>query len=432
MSSTRATSVANESIQSAALNLDPADILCDRAKGWKEFVSALKNNYQRKADFEKAELKVLIANQKEWTSPFPLRDVSFAEDSAVVKISSAFQSDTTKKVSQHTAMQESLQKQTVPALDGIVSSLTKKLSALEKDQKINDVGFQDRRAERRKDEEMITKAKDSLAKSLLLARAQTPGKDPWLIKLELEEKLVLATTKHYARNLSLDAAKTDFKLFEANLIRQLKVALIGVSSFSEIMPTRTDLSEEIEPMLEHFDADVEWDAFCVARLNKSSGPEMFESAQYEGSDDPLVRVVHEGFLDRKGKGIIQTFKEYFYVITASGYLHEFKSRPSLEYGMKVEPDDTICLKECTVEAVGGGRNPDRFSVIEKKGTMFQKSYHVSSLIAFVCKILIFFGLYSSRAPPYPSVSSSTLQWRQLPKLLLECSHQLVLFKPKVP
>ncbi|KAJ3072421.1 hypothetical protein HDU98_003665 [Podochytrium sp. JEL0797] len=368
MSSSTTTTQASESISSLSLNLDPADILCDRAKGWQEFVSALQSNYQRKADFEKAELQVLIADQKQWTSPFPLRDISFAEDSAVVKISSVFQADATKKVSQFTAMQESLQKQTVPALDGIVSSLSQKLSALEKNQK-------ESRTERRHDQDLVTKAKESLAQSLVLARSQTPGKDPWLLKREVEEKLSLATAQHNARNQSLDATKADFKLFEANLIRQLKVALIGVSSISEIIPNRANLSADDEPMLTHFNADAEWDAFCIAKLNRSSSPEMFETEQYEGSDDPLVRVVHEGFLDRKGKGIIQTFKEYFYVITASGYLHEFKSRPSLEYGIKVEPDETVCLNECTVEPFGGGRHPERLTVIEKKGTMLQKSYH---------------------------------------------------------
>ncbi|KAJ3072418.1 hypothetical protein HDU98_003662 [Podochytrium sp. JEL0797] len=322
-----------ESAHSSPVNLDPADVLIERAKGWKEFVSALKHKFERKAEFEKAELKILVADQK---------------------------SDATAKVSQHTALLEGLLNQTVPALDGLNQSLKKKVLALETDQK-------ERRTERIQDMDLVSKAKQALSKAL---HASESNKDPWLLNLELRVKLSLATTRHETRNESLKAAKTDFKLFEANLIRQLKIVLMGVMSFTEIMPTRTDLSAEIEKALESLDTEREWQLFCDARLDKTEGPAMFETEHEEWSHEAMVQVVYEGVFGRKG--IFNSFREHYYVLTVGGFLHEFKMKPSVEHGEWMDPEDTIQLADCSLGPLG---IDCQFSLAEKrKGAMFQKSY----------------------------------------------------------
>ncbi|KAJ3072419.1 hypothetical protein HDU98_003663 [Podochytrium sp. JEL0797] len=309
-----------ESAHSSPVDLDPADILIERAKGWKEFVSALKHKFEQKAELKKAELKVLVADQK------------------------------------------GLLNQTVPALDGLKQSLKKKMLALETDQK-------ERRAERIQDTDSVSKAKQALSKAL---HASESNKDPWLLNLDLRVKLALATTRHESRNESLEAAKTDFKLFEANLIRQLKIVLMVVISFAKIMPTRTDWSGETEKALESLDTEREWRLFCEAKLDKTEGPAMFEMEQDEQSHEAMVQVVYEGVLGRKAKGIFNSFREHYYVLTVGGFLHEFKMKPSVEHGEWMDPEDTIQLANCTLGPLG---IDCQFSLAEKrKGAMFQKSY----------------------------------------------------------
>ncbi|KAJ3072422.1 hypothetical protein HDU98_003666 [Podochytrium sp. JEL0797] len=365
------------------LALDPADVLTDRARGWKDFTTGLKHHFQRLAEAEKAMAKSHAANQKvglgagsqwrEWSHISPVRDLAFTEDSSIKTLANVFKSDSTTMVSQHASIQKSLESQIVASLHGINQTLKKKLSVLEKEQK-------ERNKERLRDKEMIIKAKEALSKSISFARrpgtdAQRYG-DPWLANLAVKQKLTLARAKHNARNQKLVEIKADFKVFEANLVRELKVALIGVSSIAEIMPHRAEHSSDIEQVLGQFDTEREWKLFCAARLDKTGGPAMFETEEYEGHDDPLVGVVHEGQLSRKAKGLIKSYKEHYYFVTAGGYLHEFKAKPHLERGEKLDPEDSIYLGDCTLEPLGTqDRKPEEFILTEKKedGKMFQRA-----------------------------------------------------------
>ncbi|KAJ3022266.1 UNVERIFIED_CONTAM: hypothetical protein HDU68_009235 [Siphonaria sp. JEL0065] len=362
------------------LALDPADVLTDRARGWVDFVRALKHHFDRLADAEKAQAKSHTANQKEWSHPSTLRELAFDGESSIHSISAVFKADATAMASKHAAVQKSLDKQTVSALDNIKKTIKKKVDVLEKEQK-------ERNKERLKDKEMIVKAKENLTKAISFARR--PGTDfkrygdPWLANLEVKQKLALAKTKHAARNQKLTDIKADFKVFEANIIRELKVALIGVSSISEIMPHRANHASDIENALTAFDTEREWEAFCVSRLNKSGGPAMFETEEYEGYNDPLVGIVHEGLLSRKSKGLIKTYKEHYYVVTAGGYLHEFKAKPHIERGEAAEPEDSIYLGDCTLDPLGTqDRKPEEFILTEKKedGKMFQRASHTYKYI----------------------------------------------------
>ncbi|KAJ3230289.1 hypothetical protein HDU81_004625 [Chytriomyces hyalinus] len=363
------------------LTLDPADVLTDRTRGWAALIRVLIHHYDRLADAEKAQARSHAANAKEWALPSPVRQLAFTDTSAVNAISAVLKADATALASQHAAIQKSLEKQTITALDGIRKTLKKKLDVLEKEQK-------ERNRERLKDKETIVKAKETLTKAISFARR--PGtdahrySDPWLANMEVKRKLAQAKDKHAARNQKLVDTKADFKIFEANLIRELKVALIGVSTISEIQSHRAAHAQEIEAVLGQMDADKEWDSFCVNRLNKSGGPAMFETDEYEGFDDPLVGVIHEGLLSRKSKGLIKSYKEHYYVVTAAGYLHEFKKeKPHPERGETINPDDSIYLGHCSLDPLGTqDRKPEEFILTEKNedGKMFQRSSHVYKYI----------------------------------------------------
>ncbi|KAI9334901.1 hypothetical protein BDR26DRAFT_866362 [Obelidium mucronatum] len=262
--------------------------------------------------------------------------------------------------SQHAAVQKSLDKQTVGALDGIKKTLKKKLDVLEKEQK-------ERNKERLKDKEMIVKAKEALTKSISFARR--PGTD----SKRFGDPCMLLVTR------SLLILRRISKCLKPIWCAELKVALIGVSSISEIMPHRANHASDIETALQNFDTEKEWELFCVSRLNKSGGPAMFETEEYEGYNDPLVAVVHEGLLSRKTKGLIKSYKECYYVVTAGGYLHEFKEKPQIERGEDVEPKDSIYLGDCTLDPLGAqDRKPEEFILTQKKedGGVFGRASHV--------------------------------------------------------
>ncbi|KAI8616202.1 hypothetical protein BC830DRAFT_1167976, partial [Chytriomyces sp. MP71] len=72
-------------VNTAALGLilDPADVLTDRARGWKSLVKSLSHHFDRLADAEKAQAKSHAANAKEWSQPSPVRQLAFTETSSI-------------------------------------------------------------------------------------------------------------------------------------------------------------------------------------------------------------------------------------------------------------------------------------------------------------------------------------------------------------
>ncbi|KAJ3085504.1 hypothetical protein HK100_009029, partial [Physocladia obscura] len=150
------------------LALDPADVLTDRARGWDDFVRALKHHFDRLADAEKAMAKSHAANAKEWNAPSHVRSLAFDDSSAVKALSTVFYGDSNLMTSQHANVATSLDKQTVAALDAIKKTLKAKVHVLLKEQK-------ERNRERVKDKEAIVKAKELLGKAISFA--QRPGTD---------------------------------------------------------------------------------------------------------------------------------------------------------------------------------------------------------------------------------------------------------------
>jgi hypothetical protein len=120
----------------------------------------------------------------------------------------------------------------------------------------------------------------------------------------------------------LEVSKKEFAEFEKEVIRGIKTALKGVSSLKDIQSNRAMLSESMEQLLSKWEADKEWSTYVNSvGLDLVKGPEMFETMDFEGANDALVQVVKEGSLQRKQHGLIKSYKEFYYVVTAAGFLH---------------------------------------------------------------------------------------------------------------
>ncbi|KAI9355958.1 hypothetical protein DFJ73DRAFT_824090 [Zopfochytrium polystomum] len=363
----------SEELVSAGLALDPADVLTDRARGWRSLINTLYSHFDSIADAEKALAKSYRNVATEWNTPSGARDLAFGEKSAIRSVTRLLHDESDRLASQHQAISHSLASQTVASLAAIKKEVKKKLDALEDEQKR-------RNKERLKDRDAMQKAKENLQKALSFARKNGADHnrygDPWLANLEVKRKLAIAKAKHEARTVALVDVKRDFSIFESNVIREVRQALNGVASLKEIQEHRSFLAGEIKKTLDALEADKEWKLFCDARLDATGGPAMFEDNDYEGAKDELVQVRKEGSLQRRGKGLVKSYKEYYYFLTAAGYLHEFKQRPSLVRDEKVDPDDSIFMGDCTLEPYKAeDRKPEEFILTEKneQGKMFQRS-----------------------------------------------------------
>ena len=100
--------------------------------------------------------------------------------------------------------------------------------------------------------------------------------------------------------------------------------------------------------------DTEWIAFA-ARSDHLLDPETPlrnpDHINYPGKDDPSVIPVHTGLLERK-KRFTSSYKEGYYVLTPSGYLHEHASSDSYS-GNQSAPKLSVFLPNCTLGAPSG-------------------------------------------------------------------------------
>lgn len=143
--------------------------------------------------------------------------------------------------------------------------------------------------------------------------------------------------------------------------------LLGVVSFKQV---QKPLVDEVQTILGQLDADNEWKVW-LPTLDKAGEPALFESSDYEGVADPLVNVIKEGVLQRKPHMVRgKTYKEHYYVLTAAGFLHEFKARPFIPTCRDEQvatPKNTLFLGDCSLEPYEAeDRKPEEFILYQDK------------------------------------------------------------------
>ncbi|KAH9812153.1 hypothetical protein DFH28DRAFT_1130417 [Melampsora americana] len=125
------------------------------------------------------------------------------------------------------------------------------------------------------------------------------------------------------------------------------------------------------------DPEIEWNEFA-----KRSGhliPEDIamrdpEKITFPGQDDETTKPVKSGLLERK-KRYTKNYKEGFYVLTPSGYLHEHKSSDPTKHS---EPEMSIFLPNCVLGATSPeGAKSFKWHVEGKKNS--SSGHHTGSL-----------------------------------------------------
>ncbi|KAJ3123769.1 hypothetical protein HK098_001656 [Nowakowskiella sp. JEL0407] len=162
-----------------------------------------------------------------------------------------------------------------------------------------------------------------------------PG-DPWLYNMVIKHHIARCVAKQRATRAQLLDQQQTMAVFEQTIISLVQNAVIGFLEFRQ-RQLNTELNVSTIPLFKQIQSvrgPDEWALFRKEHtdlLIDESAP--FVEAKhmvYKGMDHPLAEIVREGPLDRLHK--IATFrkpewKEEYYVLTASGYLHGFPHHP---------------------------------------------------------------------------------------------------------
>lgn len=140
--------------------------------------------------------------------------------------------------------------------------------------------------------------------------------------------------------------------FEEGIVRAIQSAWQTFDEWqSRASLANQEIYRSLSSHLAALPADREWISFA-ARSDHLLDPETPlrdpGNIQYPLKEDPSVRPVHHGHLERKRR-FARSYQEAYYVLTPAGFLHAFNhSDPSHPSGHGLTPTFSLFLPNCTL------------------------------------------------------------------------------------
>jgi hypothetical protein len=205
-----------------------------------------------------------------------------------------------------------------------------------------------------REREMSTKMIADLARSITLLKntpmSVTAREDPYSTNVAVAKQLQRQVNEENALQKSIVIMQQNSAHFEEGIVRSIQSAWQTFDEWSGRMSAQVqDTWLGLGVHMRSLQPNSEWIAFA-ARSDHLIDPDTPlrnpETIEYPGKEDPSVIPVHQGILERK-KRFTKSYKESFYVLTPSGYLHEMTSSDPTKSGA---PALSLFLPECTLGA----------------------------------------------------------------------------------
>ena len=199
---------------------------------------------------------------------------------------------------------------------------------------------------------MSTKMITELTRSITLLKntpmSVTAREDPYAANQQVFRQLQRQVNEENALQKSIIIMQQNSAHFEEGIVRSIQSAWQTFDEWSGRMSAHVqDTWLSLGVQMRSLQPNSEWIAFA-ARSDHLLDPDTPlrnpETIDYPGKDDPSVIPVHQGILERK-KRFTKTYKESFYVLTPSGYLHEHGSSDPTKHP---QPELSLFLPECTL------------------------------------------------------------------------------------
>ncbi|GAA5801869.1 hypothetical protein HPULCUR_007325 [Helicostylum pulchrum] len=210
--------------------------------------------------------------------------------------------------------------------------------------------------------------------------------DPWLVNLFLLRRLKREVDEeNRLRKLMVPIQKT-ILTFENQL-------LVSVQNAIKTCFNKPGVCTEQSIQILNHTANNSWDTFVSLNqkdlVDEANPLKQYLNINYPCKNDPLVMTVHKGQLERK-IGVLSKYSERFFVLTQSGFLHQFKLND------KMAPEYSIYLPKCNLL-----QSKDAWFEIQRSGSVLQrdKSYvfrtSSSEEMATWCKLLSGYTLHTA-------------------------------------
>ncbi|KAI9292986.1 PH-domain-containing protein [Neoconidiobolus thromboides FSU 785] len=181
--------------------------------------------------------------------------------------------------------------------------------------------------------------------------ATSPDNDPWLVNHSFQRQLHKDVNEENNYNRTIENSIKSLENFEESIVSRIKQIIDQYYTDKSKGNLSFDQQAEVIRQLSNsFDNGTEWRAF--GERNPDIVPvapakvRTVEDLQQPFKESGLLETIRTGVLERKsGIGMFKSWKEYFFVLTGSGFLHAFSSS---DYHNQKEPDFSIPLRKATL------------------------------------------------------------------------------------
>lgn len=177
-----------------------------------------------------------------------------------------------------------------------------------------------------------------------------PTEDPFITHRGVLSRLDGQVQEENAHHSTLIALQNECAQFEAKIVTAIQdmVGQMGTLAASQAQ-NLTNTHQQLTQNSSRISPSAEWNGF-VARdrslADPNAAPRTAKTITFAGSDHETTKPVLEGDLLRKGT-VIKKYNSAYYVLTPSGFLHEFKSK---SFETDPEPAWSLDLKSSTLGA----------------------------------------------------------------------------------
>jgi len=334
---------------------DASDPLYSRFKTWRHTIGNLIEYFEQIESMNKTSSKEFLKLSKTLEVPFKTND--FAVDG----ISSVWLAMRDKAVQMSTFHQEEANIMKA----GIISELTRLRADIKKHlSDLDKGGVQGSKAL----EKRMSKFSDqtqSLGKWIPVAETNPTSldasHDPYVLHRQTRQKLYRAMDEENQLNEQLLGLQNRCQHYETLIVQAIQKA---ITDYAEAVQKSSNYSatvaNEIAAIAIAVPAEKEWEAFQAREptlLPQDHKPSDPLTATFPFHDHPTTRPILEARLDRKSTMLKQR-KAADYVLTPSGFLHEFKDNDPI---MNPEPTMSLKLADCTL-GPRGDKGPPGFTI----------------------------------------------------------------------
>ncbi|TDL25559.1 hypothetical protein BD410DRAFT_784573 [Rickenella mellea] len=325
-------------------DLKPSDILIERFVAWKAIVKQLIAYFEGIADIENNTARELTKLGSVIQVPFRTGN-QFLGEGGVQDIYYGIRDKTRVIADQHANLGKTIDSSIVQHLQKLRIEIKAHIKNVQ-----NDTGKL--AASVARERELSTKLIAELAKNIAMFKNTpmniSPKDDPYVANQQVARQLQKQVNEENALQKSIIIMQQNSAHFEEGIVRAVQSAWQTFDEWQSRMSASVqDTWRALGTHMASLAPDREWISFA-ARSDHLLDPETPlrnpETILYPSKEDPSVIAVHSGFMERK-KRFTRTYREAYYVLTPSGYLHEYSSSDPTA---RITPIFSIFLPACTL------------------------------------------------------------------------------------